>query len=174
MHCFNLISSKKQHSALMVDIWIRKKLQRFSVILSYCINMRHKKDLETKGLVSGRCCSLIAALLLCKHSRYWVTNYLPQTNRCLIWLQVFNCTVEIKHCTSLTAAFGSREMCLQVLGQDIAFNTTSVSHSCKYKVLHFSSAGQLLLYNRVKLNIQLSVWMQTESHKQTGVTCGKH
>lgn len=152
----------------------KKKLHGSSIILTYCINIRHKRDLDAKGLVSGRCCSLIAALLLCKHSRYWVTNYLPQTNRCLIWLQVFNCSVEIKHCTSLTAAFGSREMCLQVLGLHTAFNSTSVSHSCKYKVLYYSSAGQLMLYNRGKLNIQLSVLMQTESHKLTGVTCGKH
>lgn len=81
---------------------------------------------------------LTLSLLFCKHSSYWVTNYLPQTNRCLIWFQVFNCTVEIIHYTSLTALFGSSQLCLQVKSLHHSFQMDFCVSLLQIQRVHYS------------------------------------
>lgn len=102
--------------------------------------------LANEGAWVSERCSGWHSSLLCRNSSYWVTNYLPQTNRCLIWSQFFNCTVEIIHYTSLTAACGSSQLCLQVQSLYNSIQTDLCVSLLQIQRVYYSSAGKLSLW----------------------------
>lgn len=112
---------------------------------------------------------LTLSLLLCKHSSYWVTNYLPQTNRCLIWFQVFNCTVEIIHYTSLTAAFGLSQLCLQVQSLHFSFKIDFCVSRLQIQRVHIVKCTVV----NITFSFSAAEFISLESCKQTVVTRGK-
>lgn len=140
-------------SAQWTNISIRHNLCKH-IIHNTTFNCHHDKvrvristlaDERASVPEQGAVLWLTLSLLLCKHSSYWVTNYLPQTNRCLIWFQVFNCTVEIMHYTPLTAAFGSSQLCLQVQSLRYSFQIDLCVSLLLIQRVHYSSAGQLTM-----------------------------
>lgn len=127
--------------------------------------------------LSGSVLWLTLSLLLCKHSSYWVTHYLPQTNRCLIWFKAFNCSVEIIHYTSLTAAFRSSQLCLQVQSLHYSFQTDLCLTAANTKsVLFFCKAAHVVGSRGENTTLSLSAtsFILFESYKQTGFIHGKH
>ena len=115
---------------------------------------------------------LKVSFLLCKHSSYWVTNYLTQTNRCLIWFQVFNCTATKIHYTPLTAAFGLSQLCLQVQSLHYSFQI-DVQLLQIQRVPFFCRAAHIVQCNHYFFSFSATKFILIKSYKQIGVIHGK-